>query len=192
MLISSRSPPPLPSYPTPITTIGLPSIGNGVKIMLKITIGGDKSRRWFDGGGAKRGWFEGGGVLQDGSFYSGGGGGEADSSDQQKFWRIMSSCHLFASCAHSSSAGAKLKKELLRQYLYLGLPGVLTKQLSTGACIAWGRMCKGDDLDDRVLMPKIVIIERCCPSTAGWSWALNERIFSMVFRPKNEKRTETF
>jgi hypothetical protein len=68
--------------------------------------------------------------------YSGGGGGEVDSSDEQKFWRIMCSRHLFASCAHSSSAGAKLQKELLRQYLYLGLPGVLTKQLSDGASIA--------------------------------------------------------
>jgi hypothetical protein len=86
--------------------------------------------------------------------YSGGGGGEVDSFNQQKFWRIMSSHHLFASCAYSSSLGAKLKKELLCQYLYLGLRGVLTKQLSAGASIAWGRMCKGDDLDDVVLMPK--------------------------------------
>jgi hypothetical protein len=111
-------------------------------------------RRWFDGGGAKRGWFAGGGVLQDGSFTPGEGGGEVNSSNQEKFWRIMSSCQLFALFAHSSSAGAKLKKELLRQYLYLGLPGVLTKQLSAGASIAWGRMCKGDDLDE-VLMPKL-------------------------------------
>ena len=83
------------------------------------------------------------------------GGGGVDSSDQQKFWRIMSSCHLFALCALSSSLGAKLKKELLRQYLYLGLPGGLMKQLSTGTSIAWRRMCKGDDLDDGVLMPKL-------------------------------------
>jgi hypothetical protein len=175
MLISSRSPPPSPSYPTPITAIACPSIGNSVEIALEITIGGNESpkktnarvfdpARWWQldpfekmvrwgrcqerlvrrtGGAA--GW-----IL-----YSGGGGGEVDSSDQQKFWRIMSSRHLFALCEHSSSAGAKLKKELLRQYLHLGLPGVLTKQLSAGASIAWGRMCRGDDLDDGVLMPKL-------------------------------------
>jgi hypothetical protein len=33
----------LPSYPTPITTTACPSIGSSVKIMLEITIGGDKS-----------------------------------------------------------------------------------------------------------------------------------------------------
>jgi hypothetical protein len=42
MLISLRFPPPLPSYPTPITTIACPSIGNGVKIALEITIGSDE------------------------------------------------------------------------------------------------------------------------------------------------------
>ncbi len=94
-------------------------------------------------------------MLQDGSFTPGEGGGEVDSSDQRKFWRIMNSRHLSASCAHSSSAGAKLKKELFCQYLYLGLPGVLTKQLIAGTRIAWGRMSEGDDLDDRVLMPKL-------------------------------------
>jgi hypothetical protein len=36
-------PPPTPSYPTPITAIACPSIGEGVKITLEITIGGDKS-----------------------------------------------------------------------------------------------------------------------------------------------------
>ncbi len=84
-----------------------------------------------------------------------GRGGEVDSLDQQKFWRIMSSCHLFSLCAHSTSAGAKLKRELLCQHLYLGLPGVMIKQLSAGTNIAWGRMHKGDDLDDGVLMPKL-------------------------------------
>ncbi len=43
MLISSRSPPPSPSYPTPITAIACPSIGDGVKIVLKITIGSNES-----------------------------------------------------------------------------------------------------------------------------------------------------
>jgi hypothetical protein len=67
----------------------------------------------------------------------------------------MSSRHLCASRAHSSSVRAKLKKELLCQALYLRLLGGLTKQLSAGTSIAWGRMCKGDDLDDSVLMPKV-------------------------------------
>jgi hypothetical protein len=33
----------LPSYPTPITAIACPSIGDGVKIALEITIGGNES-----------------------------------------------------------------------------------------------------------------------------------------------------
>jgi hypothetical protein len=33
----------LPSYPAPITAIACPSIGDGVKIALEITIGGDES-----------------------------------------------------------------------------------------------------------------------------------------------------
>jgi hypothetical protein len=36
-------PPPLPSYPAPITAIACPSIGNNIKIALKITIGGSES-----------------------------------------------------------------------------------------------------------------------------------------------------
>ncbi len=43
MLISSGPPPPSPSYPTPITAIACPSIGDGVKIALEITISGDES-----------------------------------------------------------------------------------------------------------------------------------------------------
>jgi hypothetical protein len=87
--------------------------------------------------------------------YSWGEGGEVDSSNQQKFWWIVSSCHLCALCAHSSSAGAKLKKELLRQSFYLSHPGGLIKQLSALTSIAWRRICKGDDLNDSVLMPKV-------------------------------------
>ncbi len=94
-------------------------------------------------------------MLQDGSFTLGVGGGEVDSSNQQKFWRIMSSCQIFALFAHSCSAGAKPKKELLCQYLYLDFPGVLAKQLFAGASIAWARMYKGDGLDAGVLMPKL-------------------------------------
>jgi hypothetical protein len=33
----------LPSYPTPITAIACPSIGDGVEIVLEITISGDES-----------------------------------------------------------------------------------------------------------------------------------------------------
>jgi hypothetical protein len=33
----------LPSYPTPITAIACPSIGDGKEIALKINIGGDES-----------------------------------------------------------------------------------------------------------------------------------------------------
>ena len=58
----------------------------------------------------------------------------------------------WATLAHSSSRGATLHKEQLHQYLYLGLPGVLTKHLCPGTSIAWGRMCKGGDWDDRLLM----------------------------------------
>jgi hypothetical protein len=161
MFILLRSPPPRHLTQLTITAIACPSIGDDVKIALKITIGGNKSPkkkprrrlilcaggsstplgRWFDGGGAKRGWFAGGGVLQDGSFTPG-EGGEVDSSDQQKFWRIMSSCHLFASCAHSSSAGAKPKKELLCQSLYLGLPGVNTDE----AALSWSQYCMGENV----------------------------------------------
>jgi hypothetical protein len=67
----------------------------------------------------------------------------------------MSSCHLLPRMHTLAFAGAKLKKELLRQYLYLGLPGGLTKQLCAETSIAWGRVCKGGDLDDGVLMPKL-------------------------------------
>ena len=59
------------------------------------------------------------------------------------FWAIL---------AHTSSGGAALHNEQLHQYLYLGLPGVLTKHLCLGTSIARGRMCKGDDWGDRLLM----------------------------------------
>jgi hypothetical protein len=73
---SHRAPPPLPSYPTPITAIACPSIGDGIKIVLEITIGGDESPKkneragvrshelvadqpltdwWFDGRGGELG-----------------------------------------------------------------------------------------------------------------------------------------
>jgi hypothetical protein len=46
-------PPPLPSYPTPITAIACPSIGIGVKIALKITIGGDESPKKNESAGIR-------------------------------------------------------------------------------------------------------------------------------------------
>ena len=60
-----------------------------------------------------------------------------------------------ASSAHSSTRYSKLNKSPLRQSLYLGLPEGLTKLLSPGTTMASGRVCKGDDLDDGVLMPKL-------------------------------------
>ena len=57
--------------------------------------------------------------------------------------------------AHSSTRYSKLNKSPLRQSLYLGLPEGLTMPLSAGTSIASGRVCKGDDLDDGVLMPKL-------------------------------------
>jgi hypothetical protein len=41
------------------------------------------------------------------------------------------------------------------QYLYLGLSDVLTKHLCAGTSIASGRVCRGDNLDDGLLMPKL-------------------------------------
>jgi hypothetical protein len=61
----------------------------------------------------------------------------------------------FLSATHSSTNYTKLNKSPLRQYLSLGLSEVLTKHLIAGTSIASGRMCKGDDLDDRLLMPKL-------------------------------------
>ncbi len=67
----------------------------------------------------------------------------------------MSSRPKFLCAAHSSAAYTKWNKLLLRQYLYLGLPVVLTKHLSAGTSIALGRVCKGIDLEDGLLMPKL-------------------------------------
>ncbi len=62
---------------------------------------------------------------------------------------------IFLSATHSSTKYTKLNKSPLRQYLSLGLSEVLTKHLIAGTSIASGRMCKGDDLDDGLLMPKL-------------------------------------
>ena len=45
----------------------------------------------------------------------------------------------------------------LRQSLYLGVPVGLTKHLCAGTSIAPGRVCKGVDLEDGLLMPKSAI-----------------------------------
>jgi hypothetical protein len=47
----------------------------------------------------------------------------------------------------------KWNKSPLRQSLYLGLPVGLTKHFCAGTRISCGRVCKGDDLEDRLLMP---------------------------------------
>jgi len=87
----------------------------------------------------------------------------------------------FTACAHSSSVYTNLNKLLLRQSLYLGPPVGLTKHLSAGTNIACGRVCKGDDLDDGLLMPKLSLIGD--DARAG-----KERIFSTAVRPKIGKR----
>jgi hypothetical protein len=51
--------------------------------------------------------------------------------------------------------GFTLNKVPLCQYLYLGLLGVLTKHLCPVTSIEWGRMCKHDDLDNGLPMPKL-------------------------------------
>ena len=62
---------------------------------------------------------------------------------------------IFLSATHSSTNYTKLNKSPLCQYLSLGLSEVLTKHLIAGTSIASGRMCKGHDLDDGLLMPKL-------------------------------------
>ncbi len=148
MLISLRSPPPCCLTQLPSPPLLAPPSATASRLRSKSPLaatnplkkrtrrrsippaGGSStpSRRWFNVGGAKRGWFAGGGGSAGWILYSGGGGGEVNSSNQQKFLRIMSSRHLFSSCAHSSSAGAKLERELLcpRTTVYpLGFPATL-------------------------------------------------------------------
>ncbi len=62
-------------------------------------------------------------------------------------------------CAALSSWVYKRQNKLpLRQSLFLGLPVGLTKHLCAGASIASGRVCKGIDLEDGLLMPILSII----------------------------------
>ncbi len=94
----------------------------------------------------------------------------------KKIWRNMTLVlpH-FTACAHSSSVYTNLNKLPLRQSLYLGL------HLSAGTKIACGRVCKGDDLDDGLLMPKLSLIGD--DARAG-----KEIIFSTAVRPKIGKK----
>ena len=71
----------------------------------------------------------------------------------------------FLCVAHSSAAYTKWNKLPLHQYLYLGLPVILTKHLSAGSSIASGRVCKGIDLKDRLLMPKLSYVG---PNVKTW------------------------
>jgi hypothetical protein len=78
----SSPPPPLPSYPTPITAIACPSIGNGVKIALKITIGGNKSPKKNERAGIQsRELVAARPLTDDGSMGGGGEFGRRDGSD---------------------------------------------------------------------------------------------------------------
>ncbi len=106
-----------------------------------------------------------------------------------EFWRNMNSRHFFSSYAHSSSGGAKPKKELLCQYLYLGLPGGLTKQLCNWTSIAWGECAR-----------MVIWMTGCwCQNCHNWAmlslkgWGLWTREFS-VWRldQKLKKRSKTF
>ena len=69
----------------------------------------------------------------------------------------MSTRRSFSMCAHSSTVYTNLNKSPLRQSLYLGLPVGLTKtkHLSPRTSIACRRMCKSNDLEDGLLMPKL-------------------------------------
>jgi hypothetical protein len=59
-------------------------------------------------------------------------------------------------------------KLLLCQSLYLGLPVGLTKHLCAGAGIALGRVCKGIDLEDGLLMPILSISGDDGPNAPDW------------------------
>jgi hypothetical protein len=60
----------------------------------------------------------------------------------------------------------------------------MTKHLCAGASIALGRVCKGIDLEDGLLMPILSIIGDVGPNAQTWK----ERILSTAVRPKKEKK----
>ena len=92
----------------------------------------------------------------------------------------------FTACAHSSSVYTNLNKLPLRQSLYLGLPVGLTKHLSAGTNIACRRVCKGDDLDDGLLMPKLSLIGDVVTRRQGWE----RKNFQYGGQTKNWKKLE--
>ena len=96
----------------------------------------------------------------------------------------MSARRSFSTCAHSSTAYTYQNKLPLRQSLYLGVPVGLTKHLCAGTCIACRRMCKGDDLDDGLLMPKLSKIGDLAPNAR----ARKTIIFGTGVGPKIEKK----
>ena len=96
----------------------------------------------------------------------------------------MSARRSFSTCAHSSTAYTYQNKLPLRQSLYLGVPVGLTKHLCAGTCIACRRMCKGYDLDDGLLMPKLSKIGDLAPNAR----ARKTRIFGTAVGPKIEKK----
>ncbi len=75
-----------------------------------------------------------------------GRGEDIDGTRHKKLWRNMALVPPWALYAHSSSVYTKWNKSPLCQSLYLGLPVGLMKHLCT-------RVCKGDNLEDRLLMP---------------------------------------
>jgi hypothetical protein len=96
----------------------------------------------------------------------------------------MSSCPNFLCVAHSSWVYKRQNKLPLCQSLYLGLPVGLTKHLCAGASIASGRVCKGINLEDGLLMPILSMICNVGPNTQ----TRKERILSTAVRPKKEKK----
>jgi hypothetical protein len=70
----------------------------------------------------------------------------------------------------------------LRQSLYLGLPVGLT--ICSGTSIACRRMCKGDNLEDGLLMPNLSKIGDLAPNAR----ARKTRIFGTAVGPKIEKK----
>jgi hypothetical protein len=96
----------------------------------------------------------------------------------------MSSHPSFLCASHSSWVYKRQNKLPLRQSLYLGLPVGLTKHLCSGASIALGRVCKGIDLEDGLLMPILSIIGDIGPNTQ----TRKERILSTALRPKKGEK----
>jgi hypothetical protein len=76
----------------------------------------------------------------------------------------MTSRPSFLCAAHSSWVYKRQNKLPLRQSLYLGLPVGLMKHLCVGASIASGRVCKGVDLEDGLLMRILSIIGNVGPN----------------------------